>query len=175
MIQAILEILRQLISLITGEKKMENKPKEPEERIYSKDDTMLAWVLFGEARGEHSLEIYKAIAWSVRNRVDSGKPRYITYEKAIGTGCWSGYGQGKDEVGTKDGKIWFQNALDCAFEVIRAKRLEDITNGSTHYYDDSIPAPDWTKPTKDEPEIKLVLTLKGEMRSYMFYNGYKYY
>lgn len=171
----IIDLIKYIISLFIGENKMDNKPKEPEERIYSKDDTMLAWVLFGEARGEHSIEIYKAIAWSVRNRVDSGKPRYTTYEKAIGTGCWSGYGQGKDEVETKTGKEWFRKALDCAYEVIRAERLMDFTNGSTHYYDDSISAPDWTKPTQDEPDIKLILTLIGEMRSYMFYNGYRYF
>jgi len=122
---------------------------------FTDDDNqlLLARAIYGEARNTSlSDKVRLAIGWSIRNRVDNPKWWGDSYLSVI-TKPWQYSAFNNSDSNRKyvenpfvsDNKIdklaWF-NCYEIAGNVIKGE-VKDPTNGSNHYYDESITAPDW--------------------------------
>ncbi|SDI54870.1 cell wall hydrolase [Pseudomonas abietaniphila] len=124
--------------------------------VTENDRYILARTLWGEARGE-GLSGMIAVAWSIRNRVEDGKEKSWWGEGYAGVcqkpyqfSCWNKNDPNYPMLsGAKP--IPFRELAQCriaADQVIDGK-VEDPTNGATHYYAASMPsAPKWANGAK---------------------------
>jgi len=107
----------------------------------------LAFAVWREARGEDE-EVRRAVAWSIRNRVDRPKWWGKTYDEVI-TKRWQ-YSSLTDPNDPQLGRAWprlsdasWIECLQIADDVINGVSYNP-TIGADSYYDISIPAPYWT-------------------------------
>jgi len=109
---------------------------------------LLALCVWREARGAN-YAVKLGVAWSIRNRVVNPGWWGATYEQVI-TKAWqytSMTGAGDPNLiawpqGTSD-PSWF-DSIRAAQDAMAAKEADPVA-GATHYYDNSIPPPAWTK------------------------------
>ena len=120
------------------------------------DRDILARTLWGEARGE-SLAGQIAVAWTIRNRVNDGKPKSWWGEGYAGVclakwqfSCWNKndrnyiYLSGAKPIPFRE----FAQAQIAADQVMAGK-VPDPTGGATHYYAIAMKkAPDWAAKAK---------------------------
>ncbi len=113
------------------------------------DQEIMARTAMGEARGEGP-EGMVAVMWCGLNRFNSKKWFSAltiagAFLKRLQFDCWTSEDVNyayiiniSDDIGM------FRNALQWAGQVISGM-IPDPTGSATHYYDDSIAAPEWTK------------------------------
>lgn len=115
-----------------------------------KDIDVLARTLWGEARGE-GYDGQIAVAWTIRNRVNDGKSKSWWGEGYQGVclkpyqfSCWNKADPNyKYLIGARQiPPSQLEQARRAAFAVVNGS-VPDPTNGATHYYADTIKAPDW--------------------------------
>lgn len=121
-----------------------------------KDRDVLARTLWGEARGE-GVAGQVAVAWTIRNRVDDGKPNSWWGEGCAGVclkpyqfSCWNkndpnyAYLSGAKSIPFRE----FAQAQIVADQVL-AGSVPDPTGGATHYYATTMrKAPAWAANAK---------------------------
>jgi spore germination cell wall hydrolase CwlJ-like protein len=118
------------------------------------DMDTLARTVWGEARGEHLLG-QVAVAWVVTNRVivaRKDRAKFLWWGDRLQAVClapnqfsaWLPTDPNFEQLkATHLGVASFERAYGLAALVIGGS-IADPTNGSTHYFADSIPAPSWT-------------------------------
>lgn len=113
------------------------------------DQEIMARTAVGEARGEGD-EGMQAVMWTGLNRFTakkwfSGQSIAGTFLKASQYSCWLQHDPNYGLITNISGDISiFAIALKWAASVISGM-IPDPTLGATHYYADSIAAPDWVK------------------------------
>jgi spore germination cell wall hydrolase CwlJ-like protein len=126
-------------------------PPTQQAKATATDIDVLARTLWGEARGE-SLEGMKAVAWTIRNRVNDGRSNSWWGEGYAGVcqkpyqfSCWnandpnSPYLKGARPIPAGE----YKKALQVATAVVNDVG-PDPTSGATHYYATTMPkAPAW--------------------------------
>lgn len=140
----------------------------------------LARTLYGEARGVNT-KTKEAIAWTIRNR---GDEKQCTIKSVVTQRnqytAWRADDPNYQAVldpeshsrnNPLDQKAW-EECRKIARQVLGASKLTDITQGSTHYYDDSIEKPFWSNP-ENEKKAKEV-SVKGAVSRVHFYKGVRY-
>jgi len=119
--------------------------------VTERDRDILVRTLWGEARGE-TLAGQIAVAWTIRNRVNDGKPKSWWGEGYAGVcqakyqfSCWNSndpnfaYLSGTKPIPAGE----FARARSAADQVIGGT-TPDPTGGATHYYASTMPkAPAW--------------------------------
>ena len=107
----------------------------------------MAQTIFGEARGE-SMQGQIAVAWVIRNRADKpswwGGPSIESVcRKPAQFSCWLASDPNFPLLtAATSSDPHFLQALGISALVI-LRQLPDPTQGSTHYYADSVPPPSW--------------------------------
>ena len=109
--------------------------------------TLAALCVWREARGE-SAEGKRAVAWVIRNRAltpswwGSGWSGVIL--KPFQFSSFNSSDPNAVKWPAKGDPAWME-CLNAAAEVFEGEAQDDPTRGATHYYDDSIPKPEWTR------------------------------
>lgn len=128
--------------------------------VTEKDMDVLARTIWGEARSEGMVGMI-AVGWTIRNRVEDGKGSSWWGEGYTGVcqkpyqfSCWlkndpnSTYLRGEKPIPPAQYK-----AARTAAEAVVQNIATDPTQGATHYYADTIKAPDWVAHAKQTVHI----------------------
>jgi len=126
-----------------------------------------ARTLAQEARGE-PIEGQRAVAWVMRNRIRDGRWGKNLASVCLWRGQFSGWYMPRDPnfayaCGLKNDDpvlVKMRNVID---EVMAADQSKDPTNGATHYFAITIPAPKWV----------LGATQIGRFGNHMFWKDVK--
>ena len=112
------------------------------------DETLLARMIFGEARGESYTEKV-AVGFTAVNRANDGKRwNGETVRESILApyqySCFNSNDENRDKL--MDPQIYdasaFYNCLDVARDILSGN-VEDPTNGATHYFNPELASPSW--------------------------------
>jgi len=129
------------------------------------DQEIMARTAIGEARGDGNIAM-QAVMWTGLNRFNS-KRRYAgqsiagTFLRASQYSCWLQHDPNYALITNITPDIGLlHNALQWA-NAIAAGRIPDPTLGATHYYADSIVAPDWVAGAEFTAKIGRQLFYKG--------------
>lgn len=118
--------------------------------VSAEDLDVLTRTVWGEARGE-GMGGMIAVAWTIRNRVEDGKSRSWWGEGYTGVckkpyqfSCWNSNDPNFPMMaGAKPIPTMQYKTAKAAAEAVINNVAADPTMGATHYYADTITAPEW--------------------------------